>query len=60
MLTLFPGTIDFERWEESVADTVEKIDGIPVTRHWLIPKHFRPKVYTFYPLMSADEIRQRT
>jgi hypothetical protein len=33
---------------------------VPITRHWLIPKHRRPKVYTPHPLMSADEIRNRT
>ena len=60
MLTPFPGTLDFQKWEESVADDVQKIDGIPVTRHWLIPKHLRPKVYTPHPAMGPDEIRQRT
>ncbi len=60
MLTPFPGTLDFQKWEESVADSVEKIDGVPVTRHWLIPKAKRPKVYTPHPLMGPDEIRQRT
>ena len=60
MLTPFPGTLDFAKWEESVADDVQKVDGIPVTRHWLIPKHRRPKVYTPHPLMSPEEIRQRT
>ena len=57
MLTPFPGTLDFQKWEDSVADSVEKMDGIPVTRHWLIPKHLRPKVYTPHPVMSPDEIR---
>ncbi len=60
MLTPFPGTLDFQKWESSVADSVQKIDGIPVTRHWLIPKHLRPKVYAPHPVMSADEIRSRT
>jgi radical SAM superfamily enzyme YgiQ (UPF0313 family) len=60
MLTPFPGTLDFAKWEESVADNAPTIDGIPVTRHWLIPKHRRPKVYTPHPVMSPDEIRQRT
>ena len=58
MLTPFPGTLDFQKWEDSVADSVEKINGIPVTRHWLIPKHLRPKVYTPHPVMSPDEIRR--
>lgn len=60
MLTPFPGTLDFQKWEESVGEDVMKVDGVPVTRHWLIPKHKRPKVYTPHPVMSADEIRQRT
>ena len=60
MLTPFPGTLDFAKWEESVAGDVQTIDGVPVTRHWLIPKHLRPKVYTPHPSMSADEIRSRT
>jgi radical SAM superfamily enzyme YgiQ (UPF0313 family) len=60
MLTPFPGTLDFERWEASVGGDVQKVDGVPVTRHWLIPKHRRPKVYTPHPLMSPEEIRSRT
>jgi radical SAM superfamily enzyme YgiQ (UPF0313 family) len=60
MLTPFPGTLDFQKWESSVGDGVQKVDGIPITRHWLIPKHRRPKVYTPHPLMSPDEIRSRT
>ena len=60
MLTPFPGTLDFQKWEASVGDTAQKVDGVPVTRHWLIPKHLRPKVYAPHPLMSPDEIRSRT
>jgi radical SAM superfamily enzyme YgiQ (UPF0313 family) len=60
MLTPFPGTIDFEKWEESVKGETQQVDGIPITRHWLIPKHRRPKVYTPHPLMSPEEIRNRT
>ena len=33
---------------------------MPLTRYWLIPSAQRPKVYTPHPLMSPDEIRQRT
>ena len=36
------------------------MDGIPYTRHWLIPRARRPKVYTPHPVMSADEIRTHT
>ncbi|MCC7009866.1 MAG: radical SAM protein [Acidobacteria bacterium] len=60
MLTPFPGTLDFAAWEKSMADDATRIDGVPLTRHWLIPQASRPKVYTPHPVMSADEIRQRT
>jgi hypothetical protein len=60
MLTPFPGTIDFEKWEASVGAGVPTVDGVPITRHWLIPKHRRPKVYTPHPEMSPEEIRELT
>jgi hypothetical protein len=59
MLTPFPGTVDFAKWEQQNANT-ETIDGIPLTRYWLIPPSQRPKVYTPHPTMSADTIRQGT
>ncbi|MGH9312690.1 MAG: B12-binding domain-containing radical SAM protein [Vicinamibacterales bacterium] len=60
MLTPFPGTLDFERWEREVGPNVAVVNGIPLTRHWLIPQADRPKVYTPHPVMSPDEIRVRT
>jgi radical SAM superfamily enzyme YgiQ (UPF0313 family) len=62
MLTPFPGTVDFAKWElgESKKKDAEAVDGIPITRHWLIPQSRRPKVYTPHPTLSADEIRERT
>jgi radical SAM superfamily enzyme YgiQ (UPF0313 family) len=60
MLTPFPGTLDFAAWEKSLAEDSTVIDGVPITRHWLIPQASRPKVYTPHPVMSADEIRRRT
>jgi len=59
MLTPFPGTLDFAAWEKTQTSP-EEIDGIPVTRHWLIEQGKRPKVYVPHPVMEADEIRQRT
>lgn len=59
MLTPFPGTVDFARWEQQAAN-VSMIDGVPLTRYWLIPPSRRPKVYTPHPTMSAETIRQRT
>jgi len=60
MLTPFPGTLDFNAWEKTMANDKTVIAGVPITRHWLIPQANRPKVYTPHPVMSADEIRQRT
>ena len=59
MLTPFPGTVDFAEWEKTI-DPAHRIAGVPITRHWLIPQASRPKVYTPHPVMSADEIRERT
>jgi radical SAM superfamily enzyme YgiQ (UPF0313 family) len=59
MLTPFPGTVDFAAWEKTI-DPDDRIAGVPITRHWLIPQESRPKVYTPHPVMSADEIRRRT
>jgi radical SAM superfamily enzyme YgiQ (UPF0313 family) len=60
MMTPFPGTVDFDRWEKSTNGAPERIEGIPITRYWLIPGHRRPKLYMPHPTMSADEIRMRT
>jgi Radical SAM superfamily len=60
MLTPFPGTVDFERWERAVAGSAPMVGGIPITRHWLIPEENRPKIYAPHPVMSPDEIRRRT
>jgi radical SAM superfamily enzyme YgiQ (UPF0313 family) len=60
MLTPLPGTVDFERWEKKVGNGVARVNGVPITRYWLIPGHLRPKVYIPHPNMSAEEIRART
>jgi hypothetical protein len=60
MLTPYPGTVDFEKWEKHVGADAEQVGGIPVTRHWLIPQAQRPKVYSPHPVMTPDEIRART
>jgi radical SAM superfamily enzyme YgiQ (UPF0313 family) len=60
MMTPFPGTVDFERWEKKLGATAERVADIPVTRYWLIPSNVRPKMFTPHPTMSADEIRMRT
>lgn len=60
MMTPFPGTVDFERWEKKLGDTADRVNDIPVTRYWLIPASVRPKMFTPHPTMSSDEIRERT
>ncbi len=60
MLTPFPGTVDFLRWEKLMEADATRIAGFPLTRYWLIPQALRPKVYMSHPVMSDDEIRRRT
>jgi radical SAM superfamily enzyme YgiQ (UPF0313 family) len=60
MLTPFPGTVDFAKWEEEMKHDETRIAGVPITRHWLIPQAQRPKVYSAHPAMTPDEIRART
>ena len=60
MLTPFPGTVDFQRWEKEQGDEPAMVAGIPVTRYWLIPPHLRPKMFMPHPTMSSDEMRGRT
>lgn len=60
MMTPFPGTVDFGRWEKQQAENPTLVDGISITRYWLIPSKVRPKMFTPHPTMSADEIRDRT
>ena len=60
MMTPFPGTVDFGRWEKEQAAAPEMVEGTPITRYWLIPTAIRPKMFTPHPSMSADEIKERT
>ena len=60
MLTPFPGTVDFEKWEKAQGDDPPKVDGIPLTRYWLIPVDKRPKMFMPHPSMNSDELRTLT
>jgi len=60
LLTPFPGTVDFMRWEKEQEKALEYVDGIPITRFWLIPAARRPKMFMPHPLMSSQEISHRT
>ena len=59
LLTPFPGTVDFEKWAKDQAEPA-KVEGVPVTQHWLIPEHRRPKIFSPHPTMTAEQIRVRT
>ncbi len=60
MLTPFPGTVDFARWEKAQEGEEASVNGTPLTRYWLIPAALRPKMFTPHPTMASDEIRERT
>ncbi len=60
MMTPFPGTVDFDRWEKKEGLEAGSVDGVPLTRYWLIPASRRPKMFAPHPTMSSDEIRMRT
>jgi len=60
MMTPFPGTVDFGRWEKQQSENPAMVGDVPITRYWLIPSAVRPKMFTPHPTMSADEIRDRT
>ena len=60
MLTPYPGTVDFNRWEKQMEAAPVHVAGIPITRRWLIPQALRPKLYWPHPTMSAEEVRVRT
>ena len=59
LLTPFPGTLDFEKWAASEEQQGKAVDGVPITQHWLIPNHRRPKLFTPHPTMAIEEIRER-
>lgn len=60
MMTPFPGTVDFLRWEKEQSAAPTMVADVPITRYWLIPTEVRPKMFTPHPSMSTDEIRDRT
>jgi radical SAM superfamily enzyme YgiQ (UPF0313 family) len=60
MMTPFPGTVDFARWEKEQLGHPTLVGNVPVTRYWLIPTEVRPKMFTPHPSMSSQEIGERT
>ena len=39
---------------------MDRIQGIPITRYWLLPTGLRPKLFIPHPTMDPEEIRIRT
>jgi radical SAM superfamily enzyme YgiQ (UPF0313 family) len=60
MLTPFPGTVDFEKWEKGLGENPPLVEGIPLTRYWLIPANKRPKMFMPHPSLTSDELRTLT
>jgi radical SAM superfamily enzyme YgiQ (UPF0313 family) len=60
MMTPFPGTVDFARWEREQERNPTLVGDVPITRYWLIPSEVRPKMFTPHPSMSSAEIAERT
>lgn len=60
MMTPFPGTVDFTRWEKEQTENPPTVEGVPITRYWLVPQDVRPRMFTSHPTMTSDEIRERT
>ena len=48
MLQPLPGTVDFGRWEKDPSSAVS-VEGVPLSRYWLIPSNDRPKIYMPHP-----------
>ena len=39
---------------------VPQVDGVPITRYWLIPTSVRPKMFSPHETMTTEEISERT
>jgi radical SAM superfamily enzyme YgiQ (UPF0313 family) len=60
ILTPYPGTVDFTRWEKEQDKEPTLIEGVPLTRYWLLPRELRPKLCMPHPVMSQESVRLGT
>lgn len=61
LLSVFPGTVDFKRWEKEADDRLPGVNGFPGSRYWLLPQSERKRLTTVqHPTMTAREIREAT
>jgi hypothetical protein len=48
------------KWEKDQGEGIRRIDGIPISRFWLIPANKRPKLFLPHPTMTSEELRLAT
>lgn len=53
LLTLFPGTLVFEKWAASPEQRGREVDGVPVTTHRLIPQRRRQRTVPAVAFFTA-------
>lgn len=59
-LSVFPGTLDFARWEKEEGRDELAENGFPVSHYWLTPRSSRPNLAVEHPSLSSDEIKKGT
>lgn len=59
-LSVFPGTLDFQKWEKDQQDEERGPGGFPRYRYWLLPREDRPRLAFSHPTMAAAEIQAHT
>lgn len=58
-LSVFPGTVDFQRWEKTLTNK-STVSGFPASRYWLVPRDQRKELNLPHPTMTSNEIREHT
>jgi len=58
-LSVFPGTVDFQRWEKSLTNK-NTISGFPESRYWLVPRDQRKELNLPHPTLTSQQIREYT
>ena len=59
-LSVFPGTLDFQKWQKDQPETDPVVGDFPRSRYWLIPRSERPRLSVSHPTMAPEEIQDYT
>ncbi len=59
-LSVFPGTLDFAKWEKEEGRDEIGENGFPRSHYWLTPRSLRPDLAAAHPTLSSDEIKAGT